>query len=501
MPGDRAARPRPARPRVPLRARRQRRPADPRRAGLGRPRRRAGRVTAPEPLFPRLDVEAARRTPADDAAGLRAEPPCPDAARSTATATSTPTASRTTPTRSSTAARLAGVERILVPGWNVASSERALALRRPVPLARRRGRRPSRTTPRRSTTAAGTGSSAGRPTRGSSRSARPGSTTTGSSARSPTSSTTCAATSTSRWTPASRPSSTAARRPGRRDAQDALLEELRRPGSAGRPGRRRSATGRRRSSTRSRGRPTTPATIVDLGLAISFSGLVFRRGEEASAEAVALVPADRLLVETDSPFLAPPGAPRSRNEPEWVRVTAAWAAEQRGDDDRGARGRPRRRLRPDVRRVRGGPHDPRDAAASPLVVPRLPRRVALAAAACTRATRASTAPVAPPRRRSAEPTVASRAPADRADPERVRAPPTSASASQRRPPARPRRRPDAPVRPPHRRHRHRRARRRTVIDLRVREQLAAGSGEPPMGSLDVAQAAVHRGGERRADRR
>jgi TatD DNase family protein len=42
------------------------------------------------------------------------------------------------------------------------------------------------------------------------------------------------------------------------------------------------------------------------------------------------VPEDRLLVETDSPFLAPPGAPRSRNEPEWVRVTGAWLAERRG---------------------------------------------------------------------------------------------------------------------------------------------------------------------------
>ena len=69
--------------------------------------------------------------------------------------------------------------------------------------------------------------------------------------------------------------------------------------------------------------------MLALGLAISFSGLVFRRGEESSAEAVTAVPDDRLLVETDSPFLAPPGAPRSRNEPEWVRVTAAWAAEQR----------------------------------------------------------------------------------------------------------------------------------------------------------------------------
>ena len=70
--------------------------------------------------------------------------------------------------------------------------------------------------------------------------------------------------------------------------------------------------------------------MIDLGLAISFSGLVFRRGEEASGEVAALVPDARLLVETDSPFLSPPGAPRSRNEPEWVRVTSAWVAERRG---------------------------------------------------------------------------------------------------------------------------------------------------------------------------
>ncbi len=69
--------------------------------------------------------------------------------------------------------------------------------------------------------------------------------------------------------------------------------------------------------------------VVDLGLAVSFSGLVFRPGEETAAVAAGLVRQDRLLVETDSPFLSPPGAPRRRNEPEWVRVTAAWLAEQR----------------------------------------------------------------------------------------------------------------------------------------------------------------------------
>jgi TatD DNase family protein len=44
----------------------------------------------------------------------------------------------------------------------------------------------------------------------------------------------------------------------------------------------------------------------------------------------ASTPADRLLVETDSPFLAPPGAPRGRNAPEYVRITAAWLADRRG---------------------------------------------------------------------------------------------------------------------------------------------------------------------------
>ena len=68
-----------------------------------------------------------------------------------------------------------------------------------------------------------------------------------------------------------------------------------------------------------------------MGLAISFSGLVFRAGEEASAAVARLVPRERLLVETDAPFLSPPGAPRKRNEPEWVRVTAEWLANERGE--------------------------------------------------------------------------------------------------------------------------------------------------------------------------
>jgi TatD DNase family protein len=70
---------------------------------------------------------------------------------------------------------------------------------------------------------------------------------------------------------------------------------------------------------------------LELGCAVSISGLAFRAGEEATADVVQLVPAERLLVETDAPYLSPPGAPR-RNEPRWVEITARWVAEQRGVD-------------------------------------------------------------------------------------------------------------------------------------------------------------------------
>jgi TatD DNase family protein len=109
-------------------------------------------------------------------------------------------------------------------------------------------------------------------------------------------------------------------RAGRRDAQDALHAELVAMG-AGRPG----------IVVHSFSGPVDYArAMLDLGAAISFSGLVFRGGEEASAEVVRIVPEDRLLVETDSPFLAPPGGPRGRNEPRYVEITATWVAEQRG---------------------------------------------------------------------------------------------------------------------------------------------------------------------------
>ena len=121
-------------------------------------------------------------------------------------------------------------------------------------------------------------------------------------------------------------------RAGGSDAQDAILSEL---GAAGFGGQ---------ASLAAFGPDRPPAVIhsfsgsvdyarraMDLGLAISISGLAFRAGEDATADVVPLIARERLLVETDSPFLAPPGAPKSRNEPEWVRITAEWTAERRHD--------------------------------------------------------------------------------------------------------------------------------------------------------------------------
>ena len=111
-------------------------------------------------------------------------------------------------------------------------------------------------------------------------------------------------------------------RAGERDAQDALLAELEAFG-ADAP----------RAVIHSFSGPLDYAeAMLDLGAVISISGLAFRKGEGATADVVRIVPSDRLLVETDSPYLSPPGAPRGRNAPEWVRLTAAWVAERRGDE-------------------------------------------------------------------------------------------------------------------------------------------------------------------------
>jgi TatD DNase family protein len=122
-------------------------------------------------------------------------------------------------------------------------------------------------------------------------------------------------------------------RPGEREAHDDLLHELAHAG-AGTP-QWPTEDGRPPALLHSISGPVDYAErALAMGLAVSFSGLVFRAGEEATAEIARRVPADRLLVETDSPYLSPPGAPRRRNEPLWVTKTATWLAAQRNDDER-----------------------------------------------------------------------------------------------------------------------------------------------------------------------
>lgn len=119
--------------------------------------------------------------------------------------------------------------------------------------------------------------------------------------------------------------------PGRRDAQATLVAELEDAGFAD-PAAVAAFAGRPPAIVHSFSGPLDyAARMLELGCAVSFSGLVFRSGEEASADVVRLVPADRLLVETDAPFLSPPGAPRRRNAPEHVGITAGWAADRRGE--------------------------------------------------------------------------------------------------------------------------------------------------------------------------
>ena len=71
-------------------------------------------------------------------------------------------------------------------------------------------------------------------------------------------------------------------------------------------------------------------TAVALGLSISFSGvLTFKKSDELRAIARD-VPQDRLLVETDAPFLAPVPFRGKRNEPAFVTETAKVLAEVKG---------------------------------------------------------------------------------------------------------------------------------------------------------------------------
>ncbi len=69
---------------------------------------------------------------------------------------------------------------------------------------------------------------------------------------------------------------------------------------------------------------------VNLGLYVSFSGILTFKRADALREIASKVPLDRLLVETDAPYLAPGKYRGKRNEPSYVVETAAELAKAKG---------------------------------------------------------------------------------------------------------------------------------------------------------------------------
>jgi len=78
------------------------------------------------------------------------------------------------------------------------------------------------------------------------------------------------------------------------------------------------------------GTAETAAEFLELGLYISFAGMVTFKKSDALREVAAKIPDNRILVETDSPYLAPHPKRGQRNEPANVVHTAACLAEVRG---------------------------------------------------------------------------------------------------------------------------------------------------------------------------
>ncbi len=80
------------------------------------------------------------------------------------------------------------------------------------------------------------------------------------------------------------------------------------------------------------GNADAAARFLGLGFNISFSGIVTFKNAAAVREAARIVPDDRLMVETDAPYLAPEPYRGKRNEPAFVRRTLEVLAEVRAVD-------------------------------------------------------------------------------------------------------------------------------------------------------------------------
>ena len=80
------------------------------------------------------------------------------------------------------------------------------------------------------------------------------------------------------------------------------------------------------------GSPDFCRKLLDLGFYVSISGIVTFRAADNVRESAIVVPGDRLLVETDSPFLAPVPMRGKANEPAFIVHTVEFLAKLRGTD-------------------------------------------------------------------------------------------------------------------------------------------------------------------------
>ncbi len=74
----------------------------------------------------------------------------------------------------------------------------------------------------------------------------------------------------------------------------------------------------------------TAAECLELGMYISFAGMVTFKKSDALRTVARTIPADRILIETDSPYLSPHPLRGKRNEPSHVLHTAECLARERG---------------------------------------------------------------------------------------------------------------------------------------------------------------------------
>ncbi len=79
------------------------------------------------------------------------------------------------------------------------------------------------------------------------------------------------------------------------------------------------------------GGPSELAGFLERGLHISFSGVITYKSGQQVREAAKIVPADRILVETDCPYLSPGPERPKRNEPAYVVRVVERMAEVRGE--------------------------------------------------------------------------------------------------------------------------------------------------------------------------